>query len=92
MIIRKHTLKGALLPVVNYLGPALASVMAGSFVAETIFGIPGIGRHFVNAAFNRDEFLVLGSVLFFSLLLILMNLLVDIVQLLMDPRARKSEA
>jgi len=91
-IIYKHTLKGALLPVVNYLGPALASVMAGSFVVETIFGIPGIGRHFVNAAFNRDEFLVLGSVVFFSFLLILMNLAVDIIQLAMDPRARKSES
>jgi len=91
-IITKHALKGALLPVVNYLGPALASVMAGSFVVETIFGIPGIGRHFVNAAFNRDEFLVLGSVIFFSFLLILMNLVVDIVQLALDPRARKSES
>ena len=91
-IIYKHTLRGALLPVVNYLGPALASVLAGSFVVETIFGIPGIGRHFVNAAFNRDEFLVLGSVIFFSFLLILMNLAVDIVQLMMDPRARKSES
>ena len=91
-IIRKHALKGALLPVVNYLGPALASVMAGSFVVETIFSIPGIGRHFVNAAFNRDEYLVLGSVIFFSFLLIIMNLVVDIIQLAIDPRARKSKS
>ena len=91
-IIYKHALKGALLPVVNYLGPALASVMAGSFVVETIFSIPGIGRHFVNAAFNRDEYLVLGSVIFFSFLLIMMNLVVDVIQLAIDPRSRKSKS
>lgn len=89
-IIVRHSLKGALLPVISYLGPAFAGILAGSFVVETIFAIPGIGRHFVNAAFNRDEFLVLGSVLFFSFLLITMNLLVDILQIILDPRTRKN--
>lgn len=91
-IVLKHALRGGLLPVLSYLGPAIASILSGSFVVETIFNIPGIGRHFINAAFNRDYFLVLGSVFFFSAILMIMNTLVDLMQLWLDPRARSNEA
>ncbi len=91
-IITRHALRGGLLPVFSYLGPAIASILSGSFVVETIFGIPGIGRHFINAAFNRDYSLVLGSVFFFSAILMIMNTLVDLIQLWLDPRARSNEA
>lgn len=91
-IVTRHALRGGILPVISYLGPAIASILSGSFIVETIFGIPGIGRHFINAAFNRDYFLVLGSVLFFSAILIIMNTIVDLIQLWIDPRARSNEA
>lgn len=87
-IVFKHSLKGGLLPVVSFLGPALAGIISGSFVVETIFQIPGIGRQFVQAAFNRDYFLVQGTVLVYAVLITLANLLVDIVQVVMNPRLR----
>jgi oligopeptide transport system permease protein len=87
-VICKHALRGGLLPVVAYLGPAIAGILTGSFVIETIFQIPGLGREFVNSAFSRDYTLVLGTVILYAGLLIGLNLLVDIVQAWMNPKIR----
>ena len=87
-VILRHCLKPALLPVVSYLGPACAAVMTGSVVIEQIFGIPGIGRHFVNGALNRDYTLVLGVVVFYGALIMLFNLLVDLTYAFLDPKVR----
>ena len=87
-IICHHALRGGLLPVVAYLGPAIAGVLTGSFVIETIFQIPGLGREFVNSAFSRDYTLVLGTVILYAALLIGLNLLVDVVQAWMNPKIR----
>ncbi len=86
LIVVKHVLKGALLPVVSYLGPAMAAIVTGSVVVETIFLIPGLGRFFVQSAFNRDYTLLLGSVIVYSVLLIILNFIVDILYGLLDPR------
>lgn len=85
-VVFKHALKLGILPVVSYLGPAAARVMMGSIVVETIFAIPGLGRHLVTAAFNRDYTLVLGVVLFYAMFLMVLNLLVDIAYSKLDPR------
>jgi oligopeptide transport system permease protein len=85
-VIRRHMLRGGLLPVVTYLGPAIASIMVGSVVVEKIFATPGIGPYFVDAAFNRDYFLVMGIVVLESVFLLLMNLIVDLVYGFLDPR------
>lgn len=87
-VILKHTLKNALLPVVSFLGPATAGIITGSFVVETIFNIPGMGRMFVLGAFNRDYTLILGLVVFFSLLVVLFNAVVDILLGLLNPKLR----
>ncbi len=87
-VIFKHTLKNALLPVVSYLGPATAGILTGSFVVETIFNIPGMGRMFVLAAFNRDYTLILGLVVFFALLVVVFNAVVDILLGLLNPKLR----
>lgn len=87
-IIRRHMLKGGLLPVVTFLGPAIASMMVGSVVVEKIFATPGIGPYFVDAAFNRDYFLVMGIVVLDSVFLLVMNLVVDLAYGLLDPRVR----
>ncbi len=87
-IILKHALKGGLLPVVSFLGPAVADIITGSFVVETVFQVPGLGRFFVTAAFNRDYTMVIGTVLFYAVLIILLNLVVDIVQVWLNPRLR----
>ncbi len=89
-VILKHALRGALLPVVAYLGPACAGLIAGSFVVETIFQIPGIGRFYIQAAFNRDYTLILGLTLFFATLITLFNLLADLLALWLDPRQREA--
>jgi oligopeptide transport system permease protein len=86
VVVFKHALKLGILPVVSYLGPAAARVVTGSIVVETIFAIPGLGRHLVTAAFNRDYTLVLGVVLFYALFLMVLNLLVDIAYTQLDPR------
>ena len=86
LIVWRHMLRGALLPVVSYLGPAVASMLTGSVVVEKIFNVPGIGPYFVDAAFNRDYFLVMGIVLLYAFFLLFMNLVVDIVYGLLDPR------
>ncbi len=88
VIIFRHALKGGILPVVTYLGPAIANLMVGSVVVEKIFATPGIGPYFVDAAFNRDYFLVMGIVLLYSVLLLGMNLLVDVMYAFLDPRIR----
>jgi oligopeptide transport system permease protein len=87
-IVTLHALRGVLVPVVSFLGPAIAGVMTGSLVIETIFNLPGIGRHFVQAALNRDYTLVMGTIIFYSLLLLLANLLVDLAYAWLDPRVR----
>ncbi len=86
--IIRHGLKAAMLPVVSYLGPAVAAVITGSVVIEQIFGIPGIGRYFVQAALNRDYTLVMGVVIFYGGLIIGFNLLVDLLYGVLDPRVR----
>ena len=86
LIVWRHMLRGGLLPVVSYLGPAVASMLTGSVVVEKIFNVPGIGPYFVDAAFNRDYFLVMGIVLLYAFFLLLMNLVVDVVYGFLDPR------
>lgn len=88
LIVLRHALKPALLPVLSYLGPAAAGLMTGSVVVEQVFGIPGIGRHFVQGALNRDYTLVLGVVLFYGALVIAFNFIVDLAYGALDPRAR----
>jgi oligopeptide transport system permease protein len=88
LVLWRHVLKGALLPLISWLGPATAAIVTGSVVIEQIFGIPGIGRHFVQGALNRDYTLVMGVVVFYGALIIAMNLLVDVVYGLVDPRVR----
>jgi oligopeptide transport system permease protein len=88
IVVVRHALKGALLPVVSYLGPATAQVVTGSVVIETIFGIPGIGRYFIQGALNRDYTLVMGTVIVFAVLIILLNLIVDLVYGLLDPKVK----
>lgn len=85
-VVTGHMLRGALLPVVSYLGPAFARMLTGSVVVEKIFNIPGLGTHFVESAFNRDYPLVLGTIVLYSTLLVLLNLVVDIFYTLLDPR------
>ena len=87
-VIFKHGLRGGLLPVVNYLGPTVAGLLTGSFVIETIFQIPGLGRYFVNAAFNRDYTMVLGAVIFYAALIVFLNLIVDLVLAWMNPKLK----
>ena len=87
-VIIIHALKGGLTPVVAFLGPAMAGLLAGSFVVETIFGIPGLGRFYVEAAFNRDYTMILGSSIFFSFLIISFNLLSDLVAAGLNPKLR----
>ena len=87
-IIRRHALKPALTPVVSYLGPAAGFLLTGSLVVETIFGLPGIGRYFINAALNRDYGMVLGTVVFYMVLILVLNLIVDLLYAWLDPRVR----
>ena len=82
----RHALKVAILPVIGYSGPAIAGVLTGSIIVETIFGIPGIGPFFVNSVLNRDPFMTCGVVLVFGLFLILCNLATDILYFVIDRR------
>jgi len=88
-IIRVHALKPALLPVLSYLGPAIAAILTGSVVVEEVFGIPGLGQFFIRGALNRDYTLVLGIVIFYATLIISLNLIVDILYGVIDPRVRQ---
>ena len=85
-VIGRHALRLGILPVVSYIGPAAARIVMGSVVVEKIFAVPGLGRHLVNAAFNRDDTLVMGIVLFYAAFLMVLNLLVDIAYTRLDPR------
>ena len=87
-VVIKHALKGAILPVVSFLGPAFALILTGSLVIEKIFYIPGLGKQFVQAAINRDYYVVMGTVVVFSSLLCLFNFLVDLSYAFLDPRVR----
>ena len=87
-VMLKHALRLAVLPVVSYAGPLLADLLTGSFVIESLFQIPGLGTFFVNGSLNRDYTLVVGLVVLYALLLILLNLLVDFIYVLLDPRVR----
>lgn len=87
-IVLRHALRGGLLPVVSYLGPATAGILTGSFVIERIFQIPGLGREFVNSAFNRDYTLVIGTVVLYAAAVVFFNLVVDVVQVWLNPRLR----
>jgi oligopeptide transport system permease protein len=88
-IIRYHALKPAMLPVLSYMGPAVAAILTGSVVVEEIFGIPGVGQFFVRGALNRDYTLVLGIVIFYASLVVLLNLVVDLLYAAIDPRIRQ---
>ncbi len=88
IVVVRHALRGGLLPVVSYLGPATAAVITGSVVIESIFDVPGIGRYFVNGALNRDYPVVMGVVIFYAVLIIVLNLLVDLVYGFLDPRVK----
>ena len=87
-VIIKHALKGGLIPVIAFLGPAFAGLLSGSFVVETIFQIPGIGRFYVQAAFNRDYTLILGMTIFLSTLIIMFNLISDLISIWLNPKLR----
>ncbi len=89
-IIRKHALKGGLIPSIAFLGPAFAMLITGSFVVETIFQVPGMGQHFVNSAKDRDYFLLQGMVLLFGGLIVIVNLAADILLAYLNPRLRDS--
>ncbi|MDP9198723.1 MAG: ABC transporter permease subunit [Pseudomonadota bacterium] len=88
-VLLRHALPAALLPVVSYLGPATAAVLAGSLVVETIFGLPGMGRHLVQGALNRDYTLVMGMVIVYAALMIALNLVADLAYAWLDPRIRR---
>ena len=87
-VVIRHALRGGLMPVVSYTGPALAFLLTGTVVVERIFALPGLGNYFIQAALNRDEPLIIGIVAFISMTLLLMNLLVDIAYAYLDPRIR----
>ena len=86
VIVTRHALRAALLPLVSYLGPAIAQLVTGSLIVEQIFGLPGIGRYFVQAAVDRDYTLVMGVTIFYAAFIILLNLLADILYAVLDPR------
>ncbi|MCP4542943.1 MAG: ABC transporter permease [Chloroflexi bacterium] len=88
LVVTRHALKNSMIPVVTILGPMFAGVLTGTFVIETIFGIPGLGRHFTTSIGNRDYPVVLGVTLLFAVFLVVANLLVDITYAWLDPRIR----
>jgi len=87
-VVLRHALRGGLLPVISFLGPAFAALLSGSFVVETVFQIPGLGRFYIQAAFNRDYTMILGTTVFLSTLIVIFNLLSDIVAAWLNPRLR----
>lgn len=87
-IIFVHALRGGITPVISFLGPAIAGLLAGSFVVETIFQIPGLGRFYVQAAFNRDYTMIMGCTIFFAFLIIVFNLLADVLLVWLNPKLR----
>ena len=91
-VVTVHALRGGVSPVVAFLGPAIAGLLTGSFVVESIFQIPGLGRFYVQAAFNRDYTMVLGTTIFFSILIIALNLLADMIMIWLNPRLRQQKS
>jgi oligopeptide transport system permease protein len=89
-VVLRHALRAALLPLVSYLGPAVAGILTGSLIVEEIFGVPGIGRYFIQAALNRDYTLVMGVVICYAALIVLLNFIADMIYGLLDPRVRLS--
>jgi oligopeptide transport system permease protein len=89
-LIFKHALRNALIPVVTYLGPITAGVLTGGFVVETVFNIPGLGRYFIQSISNRDYPLIMGTTIFFAVLVILMSFAVDVLYKVIDPRIQLS--
>ena len=87
-VVIKHALRGGLMPVISYTGPALAFLLTGTVVVERIFALPGLGNYFIQASLNRDEPLIIGIVAFIAITLLLMNLLVDVAYAYLDPRVR----
>ena len=90
-MIRRHALRPALLPVISFLGPATAGMISGSVVIERVFAIPGLGSYFVQGALNRDYTLVMGVVIFYGVLIILLNFIVDMIYAWLDPKVRYDE-
>ena len=90
-VVLGHALRGGLLPSVAFIGPAFAALISGSFIVETIFQVPGMGQHFVNAAVKRDPFVLRGIVLFYGLLIVLMNLAADLLAAYLNPRIRLAD-
>ena len=87
-MLLRHAIRGGLIPVISFTGPALAALLAGTVVVERVFAIPGLGNIFINSVLNRDETLTLGIVAFLSILIMLFNLIVDISYGFLDPRIR----
>ena len=85
-ILFKHALRNAFIPVLTYLGPLTASILCGSFVVESVFSLPGMGRYFINSILNRDYPIIMATTIFFAALVIFMNLVVDILYKFVDPR------
>lgn len=90
-VLVKHALPNSLIPVVTYLGPMTASILTGSFVIETIFAIPGLGQYFVTSIYNRDYTVILGVTIFYSVIVIVLNMVVDLLYPLLDPRIKIGE-
>ncbi|OPZ65338.1 MAG: Oligopeptide transport system permease protein OppB [Firmicutes bacterium ADurb.Bin506] len=91
-VVYKHVLKNAILPLVTYLGPQVAAITTGSFVVENIFAIPGLGRYYVTSIYNRDYTTILGVTIFYAVLLVLLNFVVDIAYRWIDPRIKLTAA
>jgi oligopeptide transport system permease protein len=91
VVIRRHALRPALLPVISFLGPATAGMISGSVIIERVFAIPGLGSYFVQGALNRDYTLVMGVVIFYGVLIILLNFLVDLIYAWLNPKVRYDE-
>lgn len=88
VVVYKHALSNALLPIASYLGPTLAYLLTGSFIVENIFAIPGLGQHYVMSIGNRDYTMILGTTIFYAFFMVVMNLVVDIIYSLVDPRIK----
>ncbi|MCS6964617.1 MAG: ABC transporter permease, partial [Thermoflexus sp.] len=88
LIIVRHALRNSMIPVVTVLGPLFAALVTGTFVTETIFGIPGLGRYFVTSITNRDHPVIMGTILIYAIFLVIANLVVDITYAFLDPRIR----
>ena len=92
LVIRRHALKPAILPVISYMGPATAALITGSVVIERIYSIPGLGSYFVQGALNRDYTLVMGVVIFYGIVIVVLNFIVDLLYAWLNPRIRYDEA